>query len=142
MGQADNPPAPDFMGYPCEDVVRRLEALFDSETVDDEDSGKADDIKEESVSAVAVILESMMTHNIDYQKRIAGELRFHRSGEYASDDISNRPKPFFVYRTQPVIAPESTRDSDDDLCVFFYISLLILTESRTCLGLLDIQSLP
>lgn len=40
-------------------------------------------------------LDTMLAHNIEHQKKIAGELAFQASGDYPPNDISTRLMPTF-----------------------------------------------
>lgn len=68
-------------------------------------------------------LEKILVHTTDHQKKIAGELTFLQTGDYPSDDISNRPMPSYQQR---VVEPKPTTSNNYfGALVFSYISFFL-----------------
>uniref|UniRef100_A0A915BZS9 Uncharacterized protein n=1 Tax=Parascaris univalens TaxID=6257 RepID=A0A915BZS9_PARUN len=62
-------------------------------------------------------LDTMLAHNIEHQKKIAGELAFQASGDYPPNDISTRLMPSFQLM-HVKSAPSSCRNEYNEKMIF------------------------
>ncbi|VDK46721.1 unnamed protein product [Anisakis simplex] len=58
-------------------------------------------------------LDKMLVHNIDHQRKLAGELQFQTTGEYPADDISNRLMPKVQLLDHKVASASQRRERTD-----------------------------
>lgn len=60
-------------------------------------------------------LNMFLTHCIDHQKKISGEIHFMETGDYRSEDISKRLMPYYESRTLEEIPPSTSAEADEEV---------------------------
>ncbi|KAL3982502.1 hypothetical protein ACH3XW_47420 [Acanthocheilonema viteae] len=90
-------PTPDFAGF---DYLHECPKLL---TVTSDEDCQNVAVAFSDLDKLQIELEQILVHTTDHQKKIYGEITFLTTGDYPSDDISNRLMPVYELKTsEPV----------------------------------------
>ncbi|VDD88450.1 unnamed protein product [Enterobius vermicularis] len=101
---------PDFAEFPISRKCPKLVAELGTEVRDVE--AELLDLQQ-----VQSELNMFLTHCIDHQKKISGEIHFMETGDYRSEDISKRLMPYYESRTLEEIPPSTSAEADEEVTV-------------------------
>uniref|UniRef100_A0A0N5ASI3 Rho-GAP domain-containing protein n=1 Tax=Syphacia muris TaxID=451379 RepID=A0A0N5ASI3_9BILA len=97
---------PDFAAFDISQKCSKILSSFEPE-VHDIDGELLDLLQIESE------LNMLLTHCIDHQKKIIGEIHFLETGDYRSEDISKRLMPTYELRNFDNIAPSTSAEAEE-----------------------------
>lgn len=101
---------PDFAEFEISQKCPNLSAKLEME-VHDVEAELLDLLQIESE------LNMFLTHCIDHQKKIIGEIHFMETGDYRSEDISKRLMPSYELRSLEDIPPSTSAEADEEVPV-------------------------